>query len=221
MAIINIIDRLTDEMEKNFHTMGVFIDLSKAFDTINHEILLKKLNHYGISGLTNDWFHSYLSDRKQHVCVNNCISSTRTVLCGVPQGSILGPLLFIIYINDLTNVSSLIEVVMFADDTNLFIKEKSIEKLTETANLELSKISKWFKLNKLSLNIKKTNFILFRNKKRKHLTSVPIIKIDDTKIEQVQNTKFLGVIINESLTWNDHRPIFTVKQKMQKNIGIM
>ena len=218
MALINLIDRISEEIENNHVTLGIFIDLSKAFDTINHKILIDKLNAYGIRGTANDWFKSYISNRQQFVQIGDTKSKILPIRCGVPQGSILGPLLFIIYINDITKVSKLFDLIMFADDTNLFIKDNDIHSLISKANTELEKISKWFKLNKLSLNIKKTNFILFKNKRKAQ--NVPLeLKIDNTRIEQIKKTKFLGVIVNETLTWDDH--IKTVKQKVQKNIGII
>mgnify|MGYP003433291688 FL=1 len=218
MALINLVDRVSEEIDNNNVTLGIFLDLSKAFDTIDHAILLNKLNYYGVTGIANNWFTSYLNDRKQFVQIGQTISKTLSISCGVPQGSILGPLLFIIYINDITNVSKLFDLIMFADDTNLFIKDKNLGSLVANANNELDKISNWFKLNKLSLNIKKTNFILFTSRKRK-LDEKPELKIDGTKIEQVRTAKFLGVVINDTLTWDDH--IKTVKQKVQKNIGII
>jgi hypothetical protein len=143
-----------------------------------------------------------------------------SVKCGVPQGSILGPLLFILFINDIINTSKLIEFIMFADDTNLFFKHTNLKTLYEFVNNELVKISKWFKLNKLSLNIKKKkNYIIFRNKNKKITNQNLSLKIDDTVIEQVHNTKFLGVIINQNLTWHDH--INTVCTKVSKSIGIL
>ena len=137
------------------YTLGVFIDLSKAFDTINHSILLDKLNCYGVRGIVNDWFKSYLSKRHQYVRISDSSSRLLPITCGVPQGLILGPLLFILYINDIVNASTLANIIMFADDTNLFFHDKNIENLYKITNYELEKISIWFKLNKLSLNIKK------------------------------------------------------------------
>jgi hypothetical protein len=218
LALVNLIDRLSEQLEHNYITLGIFIDLSKAFDTINHKILLDKLCHYGVQGIANNWFKSYLNGRKQYVQIGTSTSNTQTITCGVPQGSILGPLLFLIYVNDITVVSRIFDIIMFADDTNLFIKDRNMECLVKNTNDELSKISKWFKLNKLSLNIKKTSFILFQSKKR-NIPDKLDIRIDNIKIEQVKKTKFLGVIINETLTWDDH--IFTIKQKVQKNIGII
>ena len=165
MALINLVDRVSEEIDNNNVTLGIFLDLSKAFDTIDHTILLNKLNYYGVTGIANNWFNSYLNDRKQFVQIGQTISKTLSISCGVPQGSILGPLLFIIYINDIANVSKLFDLNMFVDDTNLFIKDCNIDSLVANTNNELLKIGSWFRLNKLSLNIKKTNFYTVHEKK--------------------------------------------------------
>ena len=138
------------------------MDLSKAFDTLDHDILLYKLNTYGIRGIAHSWFKSYLSDRNQFVVFKSHYSQKLPIACGVPQGSILGPLLFLIYINDIVNTSSVLSYILFADDTNLFFSHKNLNTLKLTLNVELNKVTQWFKCNKLSLNLKKTNYMLFR-----------------------------------------------------------
>jgi retron-type reverse transcriptase len=155
MALLDMYNRISEANEKNEYSIGIFIDLSKAFDTINHSILLQKLNSYGIRGLANDWFRSYLTNRKQFVSFNGVNSSCRTVTCGVPQGSVLGPLLFILYINDIINCSKLLHFIVFADDTILFYSCKDIHLLQRIVDTELKKLAEWFKANRLSLNIKK------------------------------------------------------------------
>ena len=127
---------------KNIYTLGIFIDQSKAFGTVNHKILLKKLSHYGKKNKSLDWFTCYLSNRKQFICYNvNSKSTLLDIVCGVPQGSILGPLLFFLYINDLPQASKLLNPIMFADDINLFYSGKDIHSLFDTVNNELSNIS--------------------------------------------------------------------------------
>ena len=218
MALIELYDKISLAIDKNEYSIGIFIDLSKAFDTLDHTILLKKLYHYGIRGKAWDWFNSYLCNRKQCVCLNGIMSDYKLVTHGVPQGSILGPLLFILYINDIVNCSKYLLFILFADDTNLFFSCKDITHLFNTVNSELDKLSIWFKANKLSLNIKKTNYILFGTK---HLSAAVFhnVSIDGQLLERVEYTKFLGVYIDEKLTWKKH--IEHVAAKISKGLGAM
>ena len=165
MAIMLMIDKITEALDDGDYVTGIFLDFSKAFDTVNHEILLYKLSHYGIRGSAFDWFKSYISNRSQFVTYNGVASTAKPINCGVPQGSILGPLLFLMYINDLYNVCQESVPILFADDTNLFYSGSSIDDLARRINDELCNISTWLKINKLSLNIKKTHYIIFDRKK--------------------------------------------------------
>ena len=149
-AIVQLIDQILESFEYNKYTLGVFIDLSKAFDTVDHSILLKKLELYGVTDRNHSWFKNYLSNRKQFIINIKENTELETITCGVPQGSILGPLLFLLYVNDLKNASNLLDPIMYADDTNLFLAHKDISYLFETANLQLERISQWFISNKLS-----------------------------------------------------------------------
>ena len=148
---------------------GIFLDLCKAFDTVNHNILLTKLEYYGIRGVAHAWFTSYLSDRKQFVSLHGTNSEYQTLTCGVPQGSVLGPLLFLLYVNDICNCSSILEFHLFADDTNVFLSDTNIQKLELNLNIELGKVGHWLNANKLSLNIEKTSFVIFHPPQKNYL----------------------------------------------------
>ena len=136
-----MIRSLAADLDKGLHTMGIFLDLSKAFDTIDHDILLAKLHHYGVRGSALEWFKSYLSRRSQYVCFNNHKSSYRNISCGVPQGSILGPLLFIIFLNDIAFSSDKLTFVTYADDTNVIVSHTNLPDLITTVNQELDNMS--------------------------------------------------------------------------------
>ena len=218
LALILLVDKISTALENGEYVLGLFLDFSKAFDTVNHEILFVKLEHYGIRGTALDLFKHYLKDRSQYVVYNGLKSEKQQITCGVPQGSILGPLLFLIYINDLGEVSSKIFTLLFADDSNLFLSGKNPDQLIQEMNLELVKVINWLEVNKLSLNLKKTHFIIFRKGKTK-LTVSEELRIKSTKIKQEQQTKFLGVILDQRLTFLNH--ILLIKGKMARAMGIL
>ena len=217
-ALIMLIDKITTELEKGNFVLGVFLDYSKAFDCINHSILIQKLHYYGIRGIALEWFRSYLSDRKQFVYFNNTKSNPRDVTCGVPQGSILGPILFLIYINDIVNVSNLLFPILFADDSNVFHAGKNPNEMINVMNTELDKLSTWLKANKLSLNVKKTHFMFFCPPQKKAEFS-NCLSIQGETIHQVKETKFLGVMVDNKLSWASH--INYISKKISKGIGIL
>ena len=168
-AILCILDKIQSAVESGVFSCGIFLDLSKAFDTVNHSILLDKLEHYGICGVAKEWFSSYLRNRKQFVSINNTCSSYLDITCGVPQGSVLGPLLFLIYINDFQRCSSKLDFHLFADDSNLFYASKSLSGSESIINAELVHVKTWLLANKLSLNITKSNFVIFHpHQKKRH-----------------------------------------------------
>ena len=205
-------------MENGEYVLGLFLDFSKAFDTVNHDILFTKLEHYGIRGTALNWFHSYLSSREQFVEFNGTASSKQYITCGVPQGSILGPLLFLLYINDLSSVSSKLFSLLFADDSNIFLSGKSPDDLIEMMNIEIVKVVDWLKINMLSLNIDKTHFIIFRRQREKISLSNDLV-VDNVKIAISDHSKFLGVIVDQYLSF--YRHIQYIKGKVARVIGIL
>jgi hypothetical protein len=212
-AILELIDRLVTSIANGNYCIGIFLDLSKAFDTLNHSLLLTKLEHYGIRGLAHTWFKNYLADRRQFTSVNSSDSVVSAVTCGVPQGSILGPLLFLVYINDLVNVSNIGNMILFADDTNLIYENRTLAELIPTVNIDLERVTDWFRINKLSLNVDKTKFINFRRTFTNEMLPINLI-INGTNITQVKTMSFLGILIQENLKWNDH--IAFISNKISK-----
>ena len=218
MALLELIEEITSAVDNKKCTIGVFIDLKKAFDTIDHKLLLTKLEHYGIRGVAYDWIKSYLCERKQYVSVNSCNSEDMNVVCGVPQGSILGPKLFILYVNDIANVSSLLRFVLFADDTNIILSGDDAKEISNTLSIELDKLNSWFAVNKLSLNVSKTNYMIFGNKKIDKDMNIRV-GINGISIDRVYNTHFLGVTIDDKLNWKEH--IKMIQSKLSKTTAII
>ena len=218
LALICLVDRISNALENGEYVLGLFLDFSKAFDTVNHDILFNKLECLGIRDTPLQWFKSYLSDREQYVVYNETCSSYKTISCGVPQGSILGPLLFLLYINDLANVSNVIFSLLFADDSNMFVSGKNPDELVNIMNAEMTKIVNWLRTNKLSLNLKKTHFIIFR-KKRGKITLQNDLIVDDVVINRTNHTRFLGVMVDQHLTFESH--VKYIKGKISRGIGIL
>ena len=217
-ALLHLINRISTAIDQRETTVGVFLDLSKAFDTLDHEILFAKLEHYGIRNVALQWIKSYFSNRGQFVQINQTCSSTQTIKCGVPQGSILGPLFFILYINDLPRASKLTEPLLFADDTSIFFSNSNPNYLENVLNNELLNIDIWLKCNKLSINVQKTSYVIFRPSQRKvnHNFS---LSFGGQPLTQSNVTKFLGVYFDEHLTWKYH--INFVCKQIAKSVGIL
>jgi hypothetical protein len=211
LAILEIQDRIVHALNNKQWCIGIFLDLSKAFDTLDHSLLLSKLSHYGIRGTSLTWFKSYLQDRWQYVSYENCSSIYKLMVCGVPQGSILGPLLFIVYLNDLDKVNGNYQMLCFADDTNMLHVGADLNLLIPEINSSLKKINDWFSFNKLSLNISKTNFMIFHSSRKKIPGTIPIIEIDNQPLNRVESCKFLGVYIDQNLSWKVHLRVKTKK----------
>ena len=185
LAALELTDKIYLQLDKQKIPLAIFLDLSKAFDTIDHTILINKLRYYGIKGTPLNWFASYLSNRFQYVEYKDQSSSLRKITTGVPQGSILGPLLFIIYMNDIHTVTDKFNFILYADDTSLveplctfnFPLENNIAKLSESINQELDAVTEWLALNKLSLNVKKTKIMLFHYRQRNITNLIPNLKM--------------------------------------------
>lgn len=216
-ALIQFTSHLYNYLDTKFHVAGVFLDLSRAFDSLDHQILLDKLNNVGIRGVPLQLFKNYLSNRVQTVFCNSKFSSFGTIKQGVPQGSILGPILFLIYINDLVNVSENCKYVIFADDTTLLFADKNILMLHNILKHELGLVKQWITHNKLNLNLNKTNLIFFKN--RSDTSEFPPVIVEDKTIQQVPHTKFLGVFVDEHLNWKTQ--IRSVCTKLSKASGIL
>ena len=219
---VHLVDQIYESFENDNYTLGVFIDLSKAFDTVGHSILLQKLEMYGVNTTNLAWFASYLNGRKQYIKTTESADTLKKdIKCGVPQRSILGPLLFLLYVNDLPNSSNVLVAIMFADDTNFFFEHSNINTLFKTVNDELIKINEWFSANKLSLNVGKTKFSLFHKSGKKYNipSHLPTLKINNHDTERVHTMKFLGVLLDDNLSWKEH--IKYLENKIAKNIGLM
>ena len=200
-TVLEVIDRATSELDSGNSAVAIFIDLSKAFDTLNHNILIEKLHYYGINNLELSWFSSYLSNRSQYVEIDHVKSNYSFSSIGIPQGSILGPLLFNIYVNDLQNSTKYFKFIMYADDTTLYSRNFPAN---DTINREFHKVFNWFCVNKLSLNIDKTKFMIFHNRNKNITQLIPEISINDHTISRVTKFNFLGIVIDENLNWNSH-----------------
>ena len=220
-AALELVDRIITQMDKKETPINIFLDLSKAFDTIDHTILLAKLRYYGIHDTALLLLKSYLNNRKQYVEFEDTKSEILPITVGVPQGSILGPLLFIIYINDFSQASSVFKFIMYADDTTLFSNLKSFGNNIQTReyliNAELSNVREWLDINKLSLNKSKSKYMIFHvpNKDIQYLT----LKIDNVIIEKVDEFSFLGLTMDTNLNWKRHSE--KICNKCAKMIGIL
>ena len=216
-AVISVVNNITNGLDSNNIVIGVFLDLKKAFDTIDHTILLKKLYAYEIRGKAHTWLTSYLTGRTQYVVYDGNKSSTLSMTCGVPQGSILGPLLFIIYVNDICNVSDFLFKILYADDICVVSQGHNLEDLLDTLNTELSSLNEWLLCNKLTLNANKFYYMVFHRARIK-LTNIDM-GINRSKLQRVKCVKYLGIMVDQKLKWIDH--IAHVKHKVAHGLGII
>ena len=228
-AINYSMNKVTNELEKGRHVLGIFIDLSKAFDTINHTKLLKKLDNYGIRGKCYDILKHYLQDRQQYTCIFDEKSELDIVVFGVPQGSVLGPLLFLLYINDIVNISNKGEFILFADDTNIFITGLTKMDAYNNANAVLRDLHTYMISNQLHVNVGKCAHMYFPPKtaqaecqtaaRTRPFTDIPSLLLNGRKIPQVRKIKFLGVIIDDELSWLDH--IEHIEYKLKSSLALI
>lgn len=203
LALLAQKEIILQSFEDNKLTMGIFIDFSKAFDSLNHRSLLLKLEYYGFRGVVLELFRSYLENREQCVLINEYMSKFMTLTAGVPQGSTLGPLLFNLYVNDIVNITTQATFIIYADDTSIFVQSNSPDELCQMANATLHKINLWSTANSLKINSTKTKAVVF-TPFQKRLNYQFCVRIGSNNIEVVSEVKTLGVIFNQHLSWNSH-----------------
>ena len=213
LSATHTVINLTEVIRKNLVEGNIgcctFVDLQKAFDTVEHNILLAKLEHYGICGLAVECFRSYLTNRKQYVSISGHESGLASVLYGAPQGSVLGPLLFLIYINDLNQAVKFCKV-HFSDDTNLLRFNKSVAKLNKLVKQGMKNLTVWLNANKISLNVEKTEPVPFKHQRKKLDTEIKI-KLNRKQLYPSQSVRYLGIKIDQNLNWKDHINDIAVK----------
>ena len=203
-AALSLADTTRRNMDQGMLTGAVFIDFRKAFDSVNHDLLLQKLSYMGVLDKELTWFKDYLHDRTQVLDFQGVSSDPEPISIGVPQGSILGPLLFILHVNDLPNVMNCCSMLMYADDTILFYTASKVNALQERLNEELKVIECWLRQNNLFLNVYKTEAMVFGTSPCLSNMDSFTISVNGTSIKRVSQLKYLGVVFDERLSWNDH-----------------
>jgi hypothetical protein len=218
-ALIALTDNIVQNFEKNKIVLTIFLDFKRAFETINRKILIDKLQKYNFGNDTIKWFESFLSQRKQVVKINGEYSDEIDVELGVPQGSKLANMLFILYVNDLVNHLKDCDIIMYADDTSISVSGSTTEEVIDKMNNILKIVSDWLKFNRIALNKNKCKYIIFSNRQKKNLVKNVDIVIDDTIIENVDQIKYLGVIVDEKLDFSKNSEL--VIKKLNKKLGFI
>jgi len=216
---LDVKDFILSSMDEGKFTGAVYIDLKKAFDTVDCDTLLFKLQCLGIRGTAYKWFKSYMTDRSQSVQHGTISSEKLPVSCGVPQGSILGPILFSLYVNDIVSCVKSSKIVLYADDTVLLSSGKTAEEIKTSLISDLASLDVWFLKNKLHLNTKKCKWTLFGSEKRLQSTSVPAIHIKNETLEHVTTYKYLGVQLDKNLNFDTH--IDDMCKKVRQRLGVL
>lgn len=216
-AINLMLSNWMDNIEKNQEIVAVFLDFKRAFETIDRKLLIKKLEIYGCDENALEWFANYLTDRNQKVKIDDKISESITVQNGLPQGSVLSPLLFVLYINDINLIMDHSSLNLFADDTTMTVADNNPENAFKKMNHDLAKLDDWLRYNKMALNIKKTNFMHITNKMKS--TGSENLKINDMNIIQANCVKYLGIKIDDKLSFKPH--LYFIKAKMHKKLGLL
>ena len=215
-ALNSFMQDVYNNLDKQNSLLSIYVDFTKAFDTVKHDILLLKLRHYGIRGTINDWFKDYLSNRFQSTKIHDHISDPRHVKYGVPQGSVLGPILFLIYINDLPLIFNEFQTKLFADDSTLYLTGADPSSIINEANNDLHIFYNWCLTNRLTVNLNKTFYMLFTNKA---IGSLPPLLLNENLIKRVSHHKLLGVTIDDALTFKPH--ISDLSLKLSRNICLL
>ena len=217
-ALLNTLQYVYDNLDKNNTVISLFLDFSKAFDCVDHDILLRKLESYGIRDIELIFFKSYLSNREQYVSLSGLKSDKRTITRGVPQGSVLGPLLFLLFINDFPQCNTFFKFTLFADDSTLTCSfpHHNLNIIHETLNLQLISIDHWLRSNKLQINANKSNFIIYSYR---NTYNIPPVSLGQNMIQQTTNTKFLGLYLDQHLKFNHH--VQHISSKVSKTVGIL
>ena len=217
-AVLDVSDHILEQLDNKQFVGAVLIDLKKAFDTVDHKILLKKLWCYGLQDQSFEWFQSYLTDRQQMTLVNNVESDLlHEDVYGVPQGSVLGPLLFLLYINDLSSIIQKSYNHLYADDTIVIQSASDPESLISSLERELTNVENWLNVNKMTINTKKTEVIFFGNNGTLKKLENKTVKFAGTPLKRKDNVKYLGVVFDEKLQWSNH--IKNITQKVNFKLG--